>query len=87
MNSKFQRYAFPGSAIPGAVGALQVGNASAASAEEPGEGEYEEPQRKIDLVDEVDVIVCGAAAVLAASKNLLPYQVEWDEVEKLLRRG
>lgn len=74
MNTKYKRRAFLGSVIPGAAGVMQLGNTSLAAEDATNEGKYEEPRRQIDLIDEVDVLVCGAgpagfAAAISAARS------------------
>ncbi|MFK5921386.1 MAG: FAD-dependent oxidoreductase [Verrucomicrobiota bacterium] len=70
MGSKFKRRAFIGSAISGAAGAMQLGQTAAFAAEDAATvtGKFSEPARQLSLVEDVDVIVCGAgpAGIAAA---------------------
>ncbi len=68
MDSNFKRRAFLGSAIPGAAGMMQLGAQAVNAADETVPGKFNEPARQISLVQDVDVIVCGAgpAGVAAA---------------------
>lgn len=70
MASKFNRRIFLGSALSGTAGMMQLGQhvAVASAAPSSKQGKFAEPAREVSLVEDVDVIVCGAgpAGIAAA---------------------
>lgn len=66
--------------------AFGLGASSTARADDELQGDtYQEPSRKVPIVERADVVVCGAgpagvAAAIAAAGSVLPQEVTWKNI-------